>query len=53
MTKSEEHTRIDKVRSAVRIAIGLILIVSAIAKGLEFDHLELYIFSFGWFSLTF
>lgn len=51
MTNSGTRPTIDKARTIVRVIVGLVLLVSAFAKGANFDSLELYIFSFGWFSL--
>ena len=38
-------------QSVLRVTIGVLLCLAAVAKGAEFDRLELYIFSFGWFGL--
>lgn len=41
------------VRIALRIILGLLFVVSAVAKVLDIDPFEMYVFSFGFFSLSF
>lgn len=40
-------------KSALKILLGLVFIVSAVLKILEMDHFEIYIYSFHFFSLNF
>ena len=40
-------------KSAVKILLGLVFIISAVLKILEMDHFEIYIYSFRFFSLNF
>ena len=52
MTNNRKLAALNIARTAIRIAVGVMFCISAKAKIADFDHLELYIFSFGVLSLN-